>query len=288
MYHDPSIPRRSHLWQNGKWHQLDHLHIALTAVQTTTEFAATSRAPSTRNPYNPACTPGGSSSGSGAVIGDFQCQIGLGTQTVGSTIRPGSYNNIFAMKPTWNAISREGLKMLAASLDTLGLYGRSAEDLELLCQAFRLEDDEAPVIKPISSMKIGICKSPAWMAETVTPSLEKVWTQAQESLTAAGAELVEVDLSPEFDGLFHVARTVMWCEARSAFLNDYLNTPDLCHDDFKEHATNGKKLTRKEQLKAYDKLGRLKPIWDEIAEGYDVSRQISGGMEPPVLWLIIS
>jgi Asp-tRNA(Asn)/Glu-tRNA(Gln) amidotransferase A subunit family amidase len=175
------------------------------------------------------------------------------------------------MKPTWNAISREGLKMLAVSLDTLGLYARSADDLELLCEVFRLQDDIPPKIKPISAMKIGICKSPAWNQETATHSLEKVWVQAQDLLKAAGAELVEIDLSRDFDGLFDVARTVMWCEARSAFLSDYLNTPDLCHDDFKEHATNGKGLTRKEQLAAYDRLNRLKPVWDEIANGYDVS-----------------
>jgi amidase len=213
------------------------------------------------------------------VIGDFQCQIGLGTQTVGSTIRPGSYNNIFAMKPTWNAISREGVKMLAVSLDTLGLHARSAEDLELLCDAFRLQDDIAPEIKPISAMKIGICKSPAWTPETVTPSLETVWAQAQDLLKAAGAELVEIDLSPDFDGLFDVARTVMWCEARSAFLSDYLHTPESCHDDFKEHATNGKGLTREEQLTAYDRLNRLKPVWDKIADGYDVGLSTGPGMD---------
>jgi Asp-tRNA(Asn)/Glu-tRNA(Gln) amidotransferase A subunit family amidase len=182
------------------------------------------------------------------------------------------------MKPTWNAISREGLKMLAVSLDTLGLYARSADDLELLCNAFRLEDDTHPQVKPVSAMKIGICRSPAWGNETVTPSLEKVWAQAQDLLRAAGAQLVEIDLSPDFDGLFDVARTVMWCEARSAFLSDYLNSPELCHDDFKEHATNGKGLTRKAQLAAYDRLSRLKPVWDEIADKYDVSL-FTGGLD---------
>lgn len=266
LHYDSSISGRPHLRQNGEQTATS----LLIKVQTTTEFAATSRGPPTCNPYNPKCTPGGSSSGSGAVVGDFQCQIGLGTQTVGSTIRPGSYNNIFAMKPTWNAISREGLKMLAASLDTLGLYARSADDLDLLLQAFLLQDDEFPEIKPISAMRIGICKSPAWTSDTASPSLAKVFQQAQDLLAAAGAQIEELDLSPDFDDLFHVARTVMWCEARSAFLNDYLNTPELCHDDFKTHATNGKNLSRKEQLAAYDRLGKLKPIWDEIATGYDV------------------
>jgi Asp-tRNA(Asn)/Glu-tRNA(Gln) amidotransferase A subunit family amidase len=180
------------------------------------------------------------------------------------------------MKPTWNAISREGLKMLAASLDTLGLYARSAEDLQLLCDAFRLEDDVVPTEKTVKAFKIGFCKSSAWSPDNVTPSLEKVWGQAQELLVAAGAEVVELNLSPDFDGLFDVARTIMWSEARSAFLSDYLNTPDLCHDDFKEHAKNEKNLTRKEQLAAYDKLGKLKPIWDAIAEDYDVSTNKTG------------
>jgi len=167
--------------------------------------------------------------------------------------------------------------MLAVSLDTLGLYARSTEDLELLCDAFRLQDDSPPEIKPITAMKIAICKSPAWSQESVTPSLEKVWAQAQDILKAAGAELVDIDLSPDFDGLFDVARTVMWCEARSAFLSDYIHTPELCHDDFKEHATNGKGLTRKGQLAAYDRLNKLKPVWDEIAEKYDVS--LSPGLD---------
>ena len=93
-----------------------------------------------RHPLDPSRTPGGSSSGSAAVVGDFQATIGLGTQTAGSTIRPASYCGIFAMKPTWGAIDREGLKMLSLSLDTLGLFARSADDLDLLADVFALED----------------------------------------------------------------------------------------------------------------------------------------------------
>ena len=66
---------------------------------TTTEFAAIADGggPST-NPHDSTRTPGGSSSGSGAAVGDFQVPIGLGTQTGGSTIRPGSFNSIYAFK----------------------------------------------------------------------------------------------------------------------------------------------------------------------------------------------
>ncbi len=52
----------------------------------------------TCNPHNPDHTPGGSSSGSGAAVGDYQVAIALGTQTVGSTIRPGSFNSTYSFK----------------------------------------------------------------------------------------------------------------------------------------------------------------------------------------------
>lgn len=164
--------------------------------------------------------------------------------------------------------------MLAASLDTLGLYARSADDLEMLCRAFRLEDDEPPTPKPVDRLRIGVCKTSAWSVDTATPALERAWTQAQDLLKAAGADLVECELRPDFDGLFDVCRKIMWCEARSAFLNEYLSGGDLCHADFIEHATNGKNFTRKEQLEAYDRVSRLKPVWDAIAEGYDVGGSV--------------
>jgi len=64
----------------------------------TTEFAASMDGPPSRNPHNHNHTPGGSSSGSGAAVGDYHVPIALGTQTMGSVIRPGSYNGCYAFK----------------------------------------------------------------------------------------------------------------------------------------------------------------------------------------------
>jgi Asp-tRNA(Asn)/Glu-tRNA(Gln) amidotransferase A subunit family amidase len=64
----------------------------------TVEFASFGRKALTRNPYNPAHTPGGSSSGSGAAVGDFQVPLGFGTQTGGSHIRPASFNGTASME----------------------------------------------------------------------------------------------------------------------------------------------------------------------------------------------
>lgn len=89
----------------------------------TTEFAAAGRDAVTANPYDFARTSGGSSAGSAAAVGDFHVPLALGTQTGGSTIRPGSYCGIFAMKPSWGLISTEGVKRYAVRFDTVGLCG---------------------------------------------------------------------------------------------------------------------------------------------------------------------
>src|SRR5829696_2985828 len=86
----------------------------------------------TTNPLDPARTPGGSSSGSAAAVADFMVPVATGTQTVGSIIRPASYCGIFGYKPTFGSISRSGVLPLCASLDHVGLFASTVEDLKLL------------------------------------------------------------------------------------------------------------------------------------------------------------
>jgi Asp-tRNA(Asn)/Glu-tRNA(Gln) amidotransferase A subunit family amidase len=93
----------------------------------TTEFAYFSPGP-TRNPYNPEHTPGGSSSGSAASVGAGLCPLALGTQTIGSVIRPAAFCGAAAFKPTYDRISRAGVIPLSPTLDHVGLF---AQDISL-------------------------------------------------------------------------------------------------------------------------------------------------------------
>jgi Asp-tRNA(Asn)/Glu-tRNA(Gln) amidotransferase A subunit family amidase len=104
----------------------------------TVEFAAGGRSPPTRNPHNLEHTPGGTSSGSAAAVADGMIPLSFGTQTSGSLIRPAAFTGIYALKPTFGAVSREGVKSLAHSLDTVGWYGRCVDDLALIADAFRV------------------------------------------------------------------------------------------------------------------------------------------------------
>jgi Asp-tRNA(Asn)/Glu-tRNA(Gln) amidotransferase A subunit family amidase len=105
----------------------------------TTEMASTTPG-ATCNPHNLAHTPGGSSSGSAAGVADGMFPLALGTQTGGSVIRPASFCGIFGLKPTYGLISRTGVTMQSQTLDTVGVYGRSIEDLALITEALSAHD----------------------------------------------------------------------------------------------------------------------------------------------------
>lgn len=96
--------------------------------------------PNTTNPHDPNRTPGGSSAGSAAAVSDFQVPLSVGTQTGGSVIRPASYTRIFGMKPTYNAISPEGMKTCSITIDTFGFFARSMEDLSPMSLPSRMKN----------------------------------------------------------------------------------------------------------------------------------------------------
>ncbi len=96
----------------------------------TTEFAAYHPG-KTANPHNPAHTPGGSSSGSAAAVADGMVPLAYGTQTAASVIRPAAFCGVVGFKPGFGLISRAGVKPLAESLDTLGVFARDVVDAAL-------------------------------------------------------------------------------------------------------------------------------------------------------------
>lgn len=110
----------------------------------TTEFAYFEPGP-TRNPHNTVHTPGGSSSGSAAAIASGMCQLALGTQTIGSVIRPAAFCGILGFKPSFNRIPSEGLIFFSRSADHVGFFTQDIEGLQLaasvLCNDWKTEMD---------------------------------------------------------------------------------------------------------------------------------------------------
>ena len=212
----------------------------------TTEFAASTRGGPTGNPHDTSRTPGGSSSGSGAAVADFHVPLALGTQTVGSVIRPSSFNGVYALKPTWNSISREGQKIYSLTLDTLGMFARSVEDLQLLASVFELHDDvnvdkddsyastestqhastddndlksESKFSFSNNFNNFALIKTMLW--PNAGPGTEAAIDKAVHLLRTNGAKVEELELPPEFQQLPSWQNTLMIGEGYPAFLPDY-------------------------------------------------------------------
>jgi Asp-tRNA(Asn)/Glu-tRNA(Gln) amidotransferase A subunit family amidase len=102
--------------------------------------------------------------------------------------------------------------------DTLGLYARSAEDLELLSSVFQLSDDEPIPATPFSlqGAKIAFCKSPVWAK--AGPGTQAAFTKAQELLKAEGATVEDLDLPEDFNKIHHWHQNVLAGEGRTSFL----------------------------------------------------------------------
>jgi len=113
----------------------------------TTEFAYFSPG-KTRNPHNPERTPGGSSSGSAAAVGANMVPLAIGSQTNGSTIRPAAYCGVVGFKPTHGLISRHRAFALSRTLDHVGLFARSIDDIAWLGEQLTGFDEHDPDTRP--------------------------------------------------------------------------------------------------------------------------------------------
>ena len=181
----------------------------------------------TRNPLDPARTPGGSSSGSAAAVADRMVPLAVGTQTVGSTIRPGSYCGVFAYKPTRGSVPRAGALSQSYSLDTVGFFARSSEDLELIAKAAtetHPRDASARTALPVdfdlrepgdAGPRIAFVRTPWWSAaeDGTRERLEGLAFM----LEARGAVVGEVTLPEGFDGLLEAHTTILEVELARAF-----------------------------------------------------------------------
>jgi len=182
----------------------------------TTEFANVTPGP-TRNPLDPARTPGGSSSGSAAAVADFHVPLALGTQTTGSTTRPASFCGVFGYRPTWGDLRTAGVMEASGSLDTLGILARSVEDVALYRDVL-LGAAPAPLPEETVRPKIGFCRPYFW--DRLEPATRSLLEDGARRLARAGAKLEEVELpAADFEGLeaahrwisgFEMARNLAW------------------------------------------------------------------------------
>lgn len=233
----------------------------------TTEFAA--RPPGkTRNPHDPSRTPGGSSSGSAAAVADRMVPLAIGTQTVGSTIRPASYCGIHAYKPSFGLLSFSGVRHLSETFDTLGLFARSIDDLELFRTALLSLPAHIPTEMPSRAPRIAFCRTPMWNRadEATRTHIE----HAAKTLSAAGARVEEVSLAPEFA----TAEELIWSIVNFEMARNLADEYERHRDGLSEWARTRIEAAYEVPLAQYfarlSELERLRRLGREVVAGYDV------------------
>lgn len=186
----------------------------------TTEFACFTPGP-TRNPHDPARTPGGSSSGSAAAVAVGMVPLAVGSQTNGSVIRPASFCGVYGFKPSFGLIPRQGVLATSATLDHLGVFARDLEDAALLAHALIGFEPRDPATRPLPAPDLA---KVAAQTPPVTPRLAFVkgptWDEAEPATRGAfaelaellGPQLAEVELPIAFDSTVAVHRRIWTAE----------------------------------------------------------------------------
>jgi Asp-tRNA(Asn)/Glu-tRNA(Gln) amidotransferase A subunit family amidase len=178
--------------------------IALGKV-TTTECAYFEPA-ATRNPWNLAHTPGGSSSGSAAAVAARMAPLALGSQTVGSVLRPAAFCGIVGFKGTFGAVPVEGSSALARSFDHIGVFARNVADARL---AFALLTERDVGRKTAEPPRIALV--PELIARANPDVAAKIETAA-ERLAAAGAQITRIALPVSFAAIHDAGRAILESE----------------------------------------------------------------------------
>ena len=232
----------------------------------TVEFASSGKLAPTCNPHDVLHTPGGSSSGSAAAVADFHVPLALGTQTGGSMIRPGSFCGVFAFKPTWGIVSPEGSKIFSPSLDTIGWFGKSVDDLVLLNDVFDTLDQTIPVIS-LATARIAVCRSPVWSYADI--STKQALEQCALKLQEAGAQINDLVLPDEFNALAEAQKLIMLSEGRASFLTQYRADKSKLHPNICAQVENTAGYTRMQLRQAYDLAAHCRSMFDAMAADFD-------------------
>ncbi len=183
----------------------------------TTEFASLEPA-GTRNPRNPAHTPGGSSSGSAAAVAAGMVPIAFGSQTGGSVIRPAAYCGVAGYKPSFRLLPTVGMKTYSWSLDTVGMFGAGVDDVAFAAAATTGRDlriDGAGFNAP----SIALVRTHLW--PEATPDMQAAVERAARVAEAAGARVAELVLPEIFEDAIRCHGIVQDHEAYRALAYEY-------------------------------------------------------------------
>ncbi|HEU5019287.1 MAG TPA: amidase [Pseudolabrys sp.] len=232
----------------------------------------------TRNPHDPARTPGGSSSGSAAAVAAGMVPLAVGSQTNGSTIRPAAFCGVVGYKPTHGLISRQGALLLSHTLDHVGIFAASVTDAALLAEIMMVYDGSDPDMRPRARPEL------SRLAAEELPSSPKLaflrtsmWGQVDEDAQTAFEALVgrlgrcveEIELPSLFEVAIDHHRLIQDTEVAVNFAAEYSQGRDKLSQGLVEIIEHGLRVPASEYLRAVAHIPQLVQAHDALLHRYD-------------------
>jgi Asp-tRNA(Asn)/Glu-tRNA(Gln) amidotransferase A subunit family amidase len=233
----------------------------------TTEFAYFQPGKTT-NPHDPAHTPGGSSSGSAAAVADFMTPLAFGSQTVGSTIRPASYCGVVGYKPSFGLIDRTGMRPLAETFDTVGLFGRDVSDVAYLASVLSrrpaLRLDGVMELSP----RLGLCRTHEW--ESADQDTQLALETAARLAAEAGGTVHEIAPPKLFEELADAQALIVDFEAARSAAYEINFHRGSVSESFVKRAEAGLATTAEEYDEAVSIVTHAWATLESFMDGLDV------------------
>jgi Asp-tRNA(Asn)/Glu-tRNA(Gln) amidotransferase A subunit family amidase len=204
--------------------------------------------------------------------------LALGSQTNGSVIRPAAYCGVYGFKPTHGLVPRSGIMKLSRTLDHVGMFARSLDDVALLAEVLVGWDAEDPDTRPRAAIPF---REVAAQEPPLPPLLgfvkPPVWDRAEADTREAFAELaeqlkdrvVEIEIPASTAGMLEWHRTIMEAEMAANLDREYEQGRERLSDSLREQLARGRELRVLDYQRALARIPLLNAAFDEMFERCD-------------------
>ena len=246
---------------------------AVIMGKTVTTECATYAPGKTRNPHHPEHTPGGSSSGSAAAVAAGMVPLALGSQTNGSVIRPAAFCGAFGFKPTHGLIPRHGILKLSRTLDQVGVFARTLEDVALLAEQLTGYDERDPDTRPRARIPFVQTAAeepplPPRLAFIKTPLWERVDAETPEAFAelvgTLGEQCEEHALPESLREVWDWHRIIMEAEMAANLELEWEKGRDRLSESLRSQLARGREVRALDYQKALARIPALNEGFDEL------------------------
>jgi Asp-tRNA(Asn)/Glu-tRNA(Gln) amidotransferase A subunit family amidase len=265
---------------------------AVIMGKTVTTECATYPPAKTRNPHDPARTPGGSSSGSAAAVAAGMVPLAVGTQSNASTIRPAAFCGVYGFKPTHGLISRHGILKLSRSLDCVGVFARSLDDIALIAEQLTGFDENDPDTRPsarIPFVQTAASEPPlpprvAWVKTPIWDRTDESTREAFAELASAlGAQCEEYAVPDSLAQAWDWHRTIMEAEMAANLDLEWEKGRDRLSESLRSQLARGREVRALDYQKALARIPRLNEGFEELFANFDaILTPATRGTAPPI------